>query len=69
MMRLDSGLSDYHSQLLAMRMQSGLEGVEIGPVLGRGSFGCGFVDVVLSSPTGRCIVCQDTGSWLSVGAC
>ena len=40
MMRLDSGLSDYHTQLLAMRMQSGLEGVEIGPVLGRGSFGC-----------------------------
>lgn len=38
-LRRDSGLTEYHSHLLAMRLQSGLEGVEVGPILGRGSYG------------------------------
>ena len=33
-------LSEVHSHLLAMRLQSGLEGVEVGPQIGRGSYGC-----------------------------
>lgn len=32
-------LSAYHKQLLAMRVGSGLEGIEVGPMLGRGSYG------------------------------
>eukprot|EP00208_Stichococcus_sp_RCC1054_P005154 CAMPEP_0206136620 /NCGR_PEP_ID=MMETSP1473-20131121/1860_1 /ASSEMBLY_ACC=CAM_ASM_001109 /TAXON_ID=1461547 /ORGANISM="Stichococcus sp, Strain RCC1054" /LENGTH=861 /DNA_ID=CAMNT_0053529295 /DNA_START=345 /DNA_END=2930 /DNA_ORIENTATION=+ len=32
--------SSLHMGLLGMRLQHGLEGVEIGPVLGQGSFGC-----------------------------
>lgn len=32
-------LGQYHKQLLAMRAGSGLEGIEVGPILGRGSYG------------------------------
>ena len=32
-------LGAYHKQLLAMRASSGLEGIEVGPILGRGSYG------------------------------
>jgi hypothetical protein len=32
-------LGDYHQHLLKMRLQGGLEGVEMGPMLGRGSYG------------------------------
>ena len=33
------GMVDYHQHLLKMRLEGGLEGIEIGPVLGRGSYG------------------------------
>ncbi len=32
-------LGDYHQHLLKMRLEGGLEGIEMGPILGRGSFG------------------------------
>ena len=32
-------MGDYNQHLLKMRLQGGLEGVELGPILGRGSFG------------------------------
>ncbi len=41
--------------LLGMRLQHGLEGVEIGPVLGQGSFGCVYKGVTAPSPAPRSI--------------
>ena len=35
-------LGDYHQHLLKMRLEGGLEGIEMGPILGRGSFGRGY---------------------------
>lgn len=35
-------LEDMHSQLLGMKLQHGLDGVEVGPLLGRGSYGSVF---------------------------
>jgi len=35
----DTQYGDHHSYLLKMRMEGGLEGIEIGPLLGRGSYG------------------------------
>lgn len=35
-------LEGMHAQLLGMRMQHGLEGVEVGPLLGKGSYGSVF---------------------------
>ncbi len=32
-------MGDYNQHLLKMRLQGGLEGVELGPILGRGSYG------------------------------
>lgn len=32
-------LADHHGYLLRMRMEGGLEGIELGPLLGRGSYG------------------------------
>lgn len=35
----DGTLEGMHAQLLGMRLQHGLDGVEVGPLLGKGSFG------------------------------
>lgn len=32
-------LGDHHGYLLRMRLEGGLEGIEIGPIMGRGSYG------------------------------
>ena len=32
-------LNEYHQTLMKLRLEGGLDGIELGPVLGQGSFG------------------------------
>ena len=32
-------MSEYHQTLMKLRLEGGLDGIELGPVLGQGSFG------------------------------
>ena len=32
-------LNEYHATLMKLRLEGGLDGIELGPVLGQGSFG------------------------------
>ncbi len=43
-------LGDYHQHLLKMRLEGGLEGIEMGPILGRGSFGRVYKGVPTCDP-------------------